>query len=174
MKVSSALAACAGLAMAGAAFGQFSGPYAPANWTFNANGGDGSVDTSGAPGLIALTGNNNGFGPIDTDYTILAAGGGTWSFSWAYQSPDSGTYDSAYYLLNGVPTFLADNGTQGNGIVSIPVALGDTIGFRVNSFDGGFGPGTLTIRDFSAPVPAPGTLALAALGGAVTFRRRRR
>lgn len=42
----------------------FAGNYAPANWTFTANGGDGSVDTSGAPASITLTGNDNGSGGI--------------------------------------------------------------------------------------------------------------
>jgi hypothetical protein len=32
----------------------FTGPYAPANWTFSSISG-GSVNTSGAPGSIALT-----------------------------------------------------------------------------------------------------------------------
>jgi hypothetical protein len=174
MKASSALAAIAGLAMSGAAFGQFSGVYAPGNWTLNANGGDGSVNTAGAPASIALIGNNNGTGPIDTDYTIAAAAAGIWSFNWNYSSPDSGTYDSAYYLLNGVPTFLAFNNSQGSGNVSVPVGAGNIIGFRVSSFDGVFGAGTLTISNFSAPIPAPGSLALLGLGGLIGARRRRR
>jgi hypothetical protein len=50
----------------------FAGAYAPANWTFTANGGDGSVNTAAAPAAITLTGNDNGVGGIFTDYTINA------------------------------------------------------------------------------------------------------
>jgi MYXO-CTERM domain-containing protein len=174
MKVQ-ALASAAGLALAGAAFGQFSGPYAPANWTFNANGGDGSVNTAGAPASIILTGNNNGSGPIDTDYTIMAAAAGNLSFSWLYNTIDTGTYDSAYYLINGVETFLANNTTPGAAGAVGPIAVnaGDVIGFRVRSADGAFGAGELTVSNFVGPVPAPGALALAAFGGLVAARRRR-
>jgi hypothetical protein len=152
----SVLAAAAGLAVSGAAFGQFSGPYAPGNWTFNANGGNGSVNTGGAPAQIALTGNDNGFGPIDTDFTIAAATGGTMAFHWVYSSGDTGTYDTAYYLINGTQTFLGTNSGPFSGDVSIGVNAGDIIGFRVNSADGVFGPGTVTISNFSiggAPPP---------------------
>ena len=177
MKNAAVLAAVAGVvAAAGSAFGQFSGPYAPANWNLNANGGNGSVNTAGAPASVDLTGNDNGNGaPTNTDWTILVAGAGTVSFNWLYNTLDTGTYDSAYYLLNGNQTFLSYNNTPGaSGSVSFPVVAGDTIGFRVTSADGVFGPGTLTVSNFGGPVPAPGTLALAGLGGLLTMRRRRR
>jgi hypothetical protein len=164
----------AGFAITGAAFGQFSGPYDPANWTLT-TGGNGFVDTSGAPGAISLTGSDDSSGnPSDTDYTIASGGAGSFTFDWAYNSADSGTFDSAYFLVNGVATFLSDNDLLGGGSISVPVLAGDTIGFRVHTEDGFFGAGTLTISNFSAPVPAPGTLGLAALGGLVIARRRRR
>lgn len=59
----------------------FAGVYAPANWTFAYNGGDGSVNTAAAPASIALTGNNNNSGGIFTNYTINAAGSGPASFN---------------------------------------------------------------------------------------------
>lgn len=175
MKVQ-ALASVAGLALAGAAFGQFSGPYAPANWAFNANGGDGLVNTGGAPASIMLVGNNNGNGlPTNTDFTIAAAAAGNLSFSWLYNTLDTGTYDSAYYLINGVETFLSNNTTPGasGNVGPIAVNAGDIIGFRVRSADGVFGAADLTISNFVGPVPAPGALALAALGGLMAARRRR-
>lgn len=175
MKTVKVLSAAAGLAVGATAFGQgFSGAFAPGNWTFNANGGDGSVNTGGAPAAISITGNNNGNGlPTNTDFTIVSPVAGMWSFSWTYDSPDSGTWDSAYYLLNGVETFLADNNIvpTGGAVANVAVNAGDTIGFRVRSADGAFGAGTLGISNFV--IPAPGSLALLGLGGLLASRRRR-
>lgn len=171
MKISALIAAAGLLAVAGAANAQFSGPYAPGNWSFNANGGDGSATNDGS--TLTLVGNDNGFG-LDTDYTIAAAAAGTWSFDWSYFSSDTGIFDSGGYLLNGVYTELANNaGTGSSGSVSVPVNAGDIIGYRVVSLDGAFGPGTLTVKNFSAPVPAPASLALLGMGGLVAARRRR-
>ncbi len=171
MSAKTLLAAAGMLVAAGAANAQFSGAYAPGNWTFNANGGDGSFTNDGS--TLALTGNNNGTGAINTDYTINAAASGNFSFSWAHTSSDSGTWDSSYYLINGVQTFLSNNVPAGAGVVSVPVNMGDSIGFRVFSSDGAIGSATLTITNFSGPVPAPASLALLGLGGLVAGRRRR-
>ena len=171
MKSAAVLAGIAGLAFTGAASAQFTRPYDPANWTLTTTG-DGSVDTSLAPASITVIGNNNSIGG-DTDYTIPSGGAGNFAFDWSYTSPDSGTYDSAYYLVNGVATFLAANNSQGFGSISVPVSSGDIIGFRVNSADGGFGAGSLTISNFSAPIPSPGSLALLGMGGILAARRRR-
>ena len=171
------VSAAAGLTLACAAFGQFSGPYAPAAWTFNANGGSGSVNTGGAPASIVLTGNDALGANINTDYTVVAVATGTLSFSWRYETIDTGTYDAAYYLINGVQTFLA-NGTvflPVTGVVGpIAVTAGTEFGFRVWSADGVFGPGVLTITSFSGPVPAPGGFMLAAIASPIVCRRRRR
>jgi hypothetical protein len=50
----------------------FQGPYAPASWTFSANGGGGSVITTGAPSSITLNSGNAG-SPYSTDYTTQGA-----------------------------------------------------------------------------------------------------
>jgi hypothetical protein len=172
------------LSSAQTARADFSGPYAPANWTlFNSTGGsgilgNGFVDDSAAPVSITLFG-SNGDGAsnpgIDTDYTIAAVASGLWSFDWSYDSVDSDFFDNGGYLLNGTYTQLADNGPPGpvTGNVSIFVSAGDVIGFRVHTVDNTFGPGELTITNFVAPVPAPGALALLALA-AVSGRSRRR
>jgi hypothetical protein len=174
--------ATAGLAAVAAipatAKGDFSGYYAPGNWTLTNTGGstDGHVDTSGAPASIVLHGGASQSGtPGDTDFTIAAGGSGTLSFHWSYFSTDSGTYDSAYFLQNGVPTFLADNSSQGQGDFTISVTAGQIVGFRVHSADNLFGDGELTVSNFSAPVPEGSTLsllALGALGVAMVMRRR--
>ena len=40
---------------------QFSGDFAPSNWTFSSTttGGDGSINTSGAPASVVLSGSDN-------------------------------------------------------------------------------------------------------------------
>jgi hypothetical protein len=161
------------LSSAQTARADFSGPYAPANWTLNANGGSGSAVNDGF--TLTLTGNDAGFGDVMTDYSISAVASGTWSFDWLYTSSDSENFDDGGYLLNGVYTLLAINAQSGiTGQVSIGVNTGDIIGFRVHSVDGAFGPGVLTITNFVAPVPAPGSLALLGLAAMSGRSRRRR
>jgi len=168
------------LAVPSAADASFIGFYDPANWTFsNSAGGDGFVDTSGAPASVFVQGADN-FGSAtnnNSDYTIAVAASGNWSFSWAYTRFDSlPYYDFGGYLLNGVFTSLATN-TSSGAVGSIAVNAGDLIGFRVNCTDCGFGPGRITISNFEAPeIPEPATLSLMALGmaGLAAARRRRR
>ena len=62
----------------------FAGDYAPANWTFNPNGGDGAVNLIGIPAFVTVTGNDNGVLGIFTDVTITATAGGQVSFNWDY------------------------------------------------------------------------------------------
>ena len=155
----------------------FAGVYAPSNWTFADNGGDGSVDTAGAPGSITLTGSNQrpDFDPgpsINTDYTTTAFASGPVSFDWSYSSADFNFYDSFGYLLNGSFTQIADNGSQGSGFSQFNVLAGDTFGFRVFTLDDQFGPGIATISNFSAPVPGP--LPLLGVGAAFSYSRRLR
>jgi hypothetical protein len=173
-----ATATIAAVAIPAAAKADFSGYYAPANWTFQNTGGstDGSVNTSGAPVSITLTGGNSQSGtPGDTNFTIAAAASGLVSFNWTYSSTDTGTYDSGNFLLNGTPTFLADNGSQGSGTFSIAVSAGNVFGFNVHSADNLFGAGVLTISNATFPIPEGSTLSLLALGavGVVMVMRRR-
>lgn len=159
----------------------FAGSYAPANWTFINTGGstDGTVDPSGAPSSIALTGGDSGFGGTGTtNYTVVVPISGTWSFDWSYSSADTDDNDIASFLLNGAPTFLADNASQGNGSTSMAVNASDTIGFRVFSLDNGQGSGVLTISNFLAPEAVPyefspslGLLLLGVGWGAVNLRQ---
>jgi hypothetical protein len=157
----------------------FAGVYAPANWTFASDPalGDGSVDTSGAPASITITGSDNdgssGFtGTVNTDYTIAAVLAGPVSFHWSYLSTDSDFFDGFGYLLNGSFTQLADNGSQGSGFTQFNVLAGDTFGFRVFAADNCCDPGIATISNFSAPVPGP--LPLLGVGAAFGYSRRLR
>ena len=89
----------------------FSGYYAPANWTQSIQG-DGSIDTSTAPGSILLVGANNWTG-VDlnqnTDFTIAAPTAGTVSFDWNFSTIDLPEFDPFGYLLNGAFTQLTNN-----------------------------------------------------------------
>lgn len=167
-------AACAALAGAAASSqAQFSGPYAPASWILNPHGGDGSVITSGAPATIVVIGNDNGQPIINTDYTTTAAATGSWSFNWEIIPHDSGTYDAAYYLLNGSPFFIGYLFGGSGGVTNVPVQAGDVIGFRVWSADGAIGTLDLHVTNFSAPVPGPGGFIAVAAPCLLLARRRR-
>lgn len=173
-----ATATIAAVAIPAAARADFSGPYAPPNWTFgNTGGSDGNVNTAGAPASITLTGGNSGSGTSgETNFTIAAVASGMVSFNWSYTSTDSSSYDTGNFLLNGVPTFLANN-DGGSGTFSMALSAGNVFGFNVHSEDNIAGAGVLTISNFVAPVPEGSTLSLFALGAVgvlIVLRRRGR
>lgn len=68
-----------------------------------------------------------------------------------YTSTDTGDFDFAYYRVNGDQTVITDNDDQGTFTVEFEAAPGGTgvgtISFGVESTDGLFGPGELTIRN---------------------------
>ena len=161
--VSLTLAAASG-ASAATVFG-FQDAYDPINWTFTNSNADGFVNTGGAPASISLTGGNNGSGSSGTtDYTTTAAAAGTVTFDWNYSTADGPFWDTFGYLLNGSFTFLTNS--PSNGTSTFNVLAGDSFGFRVYTLDNIFGPGSVTISNFSAPIPEPSTvLSLLVLGG---------
>ena len=162
---------------------QFAGDYAPGNWT-QSIGGDGSIDTSGAPASIILRGADDGSGnDVNTDFTIAAPTAGTVSFDWNYSSADSfgPMYDPFGYLLNGAFTKLTSDGgglTQ-SGSASFSVLSGDVFGFRQNTWDSIFGRASTTISNFNGPTAAgpasvPGPLPILGVGAAFAYSRRLR
>ena len=166
----------------------FSGYYAPAQWVVGHAPDNltdfGSVDTTGAPGSITLIGSDNN--PVDftfsrVDFSIVAPAAGSFSFDWAYTSTDGfgAIYDPAGYLKNGQFQLTDDVGADSqSGQVSLLVAAGDVIGFHVTTLDNYGGSASLTISNFSAPVPEPASVAMMTLGllglvGVAAARRRR-
>lgn len=164
----------------------FAGAYAPSNWTFTSNPalGDGSVNTAAAPASILITGSDSGNvtqfrANVDTDYTTAAAASGAVSFDWNFTTSDMCVFcDGFGFLLNGAFTQIAVGSTNLSGSSQFNVLAGDTFGFRVYAIDNGFGPGSATISNFSAPAPAPapvpGPLPLLGLGAAYGYSRRLR
>ena len=146
----------------------FSGSYAPSNWSFS---GDGSVSTTNAPNSITLTNVIVVNGGGTTSYTVTAAGSGTVTFNWSYTNPfDTANYNPLVRILNASKTtlFFAQSST-GSGTDSFSVAAGDTFGFELEAV-GSYGPASTTFSSFSAPEATPvpfdfdPSLGLAALG----------
>jgi hypothetical protein len=184
LRVAAVAAALVGFSMP--ALADFSGYYAPENWLTthvpDADTDKGSIDESSEPGSIALIGSDTGSELFSRlEFTIAAPAAGTVSFDWSYVSSDADgpEFDPAGYLLNGAITQLSDNGggaTQG-AQVSFTVMAGDRFGFYLQSNDNLSGSATLTISNFSAPIPEPASVAmmsLGLLGVAVAAARRRR
>ena len=165
------IATAAVLAVAGAANADFSGYYAPGEWTFQADD-DGYV-VWGDPAQVTLYGTNSGTFSSYTTLTIAAPLAGTFSFDWSWGTFDSPGYDEIGYIVGGTYYFLDDGYGPGSGSVSVAVNQGDTIGFYAESYDGCCGENWITVTNFTGPVPAPGALALLGLAG-LTARRRRR
>ena len=109
----------------------FEGDYDPANWTTTVVNGDGSVDTTGAPGSITLTGGTRLCCGGYTTYTANATAAGPVSFNWNFSKAFSGS-SSFFYLINSNPTLISGN-YNSTGITSFNVAVGDIFGFLVDN-----------------------------------------
>ncbi len=132
------------------AYADFSGDYDPTNWALTTNGGTGSVDTTGAPASIELTGSNtdtDDFVTVDTDFTATIVCDGIVDFDWDYVTDDADTFDPSYYLVNGAQTLISETDNT-SGSESVPVSAGNPFGFRVNTEDDQFGEARLTISNF--------------------------
>jgi hypothetical protein len=142
---------------------QFSGNYSPSKFTTTLTpGANGSVNASGAPASITITGSNDALDnpsttPMNVDYTARAASSGILKFDWTYRTNDSDSdpqYDPAGVLINGVFTQLTNstpNLINQSGSYSVAVTTGAIIGFRISAIDNIFGNATFTISNFSAP-----------------------
>ena len=165
------VATAAVFGLVGVAAADFSGPYDPGNWNFYADD-DGYVQTGNAPAQIELFGTNSGTWYSYTTLTIMTPAAGSFDFDWNYGSFDSPGYDEIGYIVNGTYYFLDDGFGPGTGSVSVAVNAGDTIGWYVESYDGCCGESYIEVYNFSAPIPAPGALALLGLAGLASRRRR--
>ncbi len=167
----------------------FAGAYDVSNWTIYTEG-DSSVDTSGAPTSISMTGSDTeSFALRVVDFTIPAAAAGMFSFDWEWETTDTGNlggaqYDPAFYYNNSLIQLTDNNGAfVQSGSISVLVAAGDTIGWRIAAIDDQLGEAYLNISNFSAPIPDDGVVpepmsvciwtGLALATGLVVARRRK-
>lgn len=171
MKMASVLAVVAGAAFAGVAAADFTGDYAPANWTLDTNG-SGIVVLHDAATLI-LEGSDAGTNGFEyTDLIVAVPTGGSISFDWSYDSNDDPGFDAGLYFSTGSGfVFLSDTGGTSGSVSGVTVLSGDLFAFSIESADGLFGPGVLTVTNFNY-VPAPGAMALLGLAGFAARRRR--
>jgi hypothetical protein len=149
----------------------FTGPYAPPNWTRLVSG-DGSITmTSTAATLTSPTNLGNG-GVVDL--TITTVDSGRVTFDWYYTTVDDPFFERFGYLLNGLFTQLTNNGGSGaqNGTAMVLISNGDVFGFREWALDNLGGSSSTRISNFS--VPEPSSLFIAAIGllGLAGIRRR--
>jgi hypothetical protein len=149
----------------------FNGAYDAGNWTTTLTNSDGSVDTSGAPASILLTGPNNGDSlPGETLFSITAPATATLTFDWVYSTFDccGSVWDPAGYEINGAKFQLSKNsgvpGVGGSGETTVSLSAGDSFGFYVDSKDNLLGPGTLEISGAPTSTPESSALSLLAVG----------
>jgi len=142
----------------------FSGDFAPGNWTFDPDGGDGSVNAGNAPSSITMTGSNNQSNSANNStycISIPGTGEGTLAFTWQYETNDSDgpRWDPFGYVINGTVSQLTDdNGPDlQSGTVDISIQGGDQFCFLSSSLDQLFGEAFTELSNFSytPPVGAP-------------------
>lgn len=127
----------------------FTGAFAPVNWTSNITG-NGSVTPTGTTS-VSIIGDNSGDGGTNS-YTITAPESGYVNFSWDYVTNDGDgpSFDKFVFLNNGDVILISDDGgadTQ-NGTRRILVAKDQIFGFGIDATDGCCGEGYVSIFDF--------------------------
>ncbi len=167
----------------------FAGAFAPANWTtVNTNGGNGTVNTSGAPNSVILTSSNlPNSAPLNyTNFQIPIPCSGVITLNWNYSTADVNGpyYDPFGYSLNGVFYKLtADGGLSAfpntgannqSGSTTIFVAAGQTFALSAGATDQILGSAATTTSsftftpaikcDYSSPL-TPTVLPTSAIGG---------
>jgi hypothetical protein len=137
---------------------QFSGNYAPANWTTtwtDAINTNGSVDVSGAPASITLTGDDDCGGPGNNlEYSITMPFCGSISFNYVWTNLDAFGDEELYIFVNG--TQVAYENTSNFGTFTSPsMQVGDVFRIQIASYSECDGAASLTMTNFSAPTSGP-------------------
>ena len=141
----------------GTSYYGFTGAFAPANWIFtNSPDASGSVDISGAPSSIVLTGSNgaNSSDPLESSLciTIPGTGAGMLSFSWQYATLDTDGpfFDPFGYSIDGTFTQLSDNlgGSNQSGFENIMLNPGQEFCYVARTVDNIFGASITIAMNF--------------------------
>lgn len=123
------------------------------------------------PSVIVIVGGDTGVAGM-TGVSTTATTNLDITFAWDWLLLDEGDFDMGFYFINDDQISFTPNQSQANGVEMFSVSAGDTFGFGVNTVDGAFGPGILTITHIKA-IPAPSGAAVFALAGLAAARRRR-
>ncbi|SHF66753.1 HYR domain-containing protein, partial [Mariniphaga anaerophila] len=131
----------------------FTGEFAPENWTLETNGGNGDVDLSEAPGKITLWGSDGDSGSeIFTEYKITIPADGSMSFTWNYLTldEDGPSFDPFGYSVNGNYMQLSydEGGIMQEDSETIALNAGDEFSFFVWTEDDVAGAGSSAVIDF--------------------------
>lgn len=134
-----------------------------------------TINTTNAPSSLSLAFSESTVSANveRLDLTTAIKGSGLLSFAWNFS--DNGPAAQAFGItLNGAFTSIASSTSNGN--FSIAVNPGDIFGFRLAANYNS--NGTVTISNFTAPVPEPAVSALIAVGAVALIalrevRRRR-
>ena len=187
--------AAAAIGIASSANADFSSPYSlnppvdgvysnPANnatfgaWTLalTTTGFSRTVDTSSAPTSLTLS-MNAALGSVQSaTLGTTAITSGLLAFHWSANLTHAGGFAPSFaaIVINGVQTNLTTTDGTTSGDFAIAINTNDTFGFRsgVNYV----GSASLTITNFSAPVPEPAIAALIITGvvGLMALREARR
>ena len=189
---------------AGAQAAGFSGSFAPVNWILTNTNPDQSLDSTqytcfALNDVACVEAINTSTGAVDLVGSVSSQVGGgvantlrttTWSvtntgpnasisFDWALGTSGE-TNQTAFYLVNLAIVVLSSTDGDSSSILSLPLATGDSFGFRVTTSDNAGNSGILSIRNFNATpfsppsTRVPGPLPLAGGAAAFAFSRRLR
>lgn len=156
------------MAVSGMAHAQFSGTYAPANWStiyYNTSNSTapaaGSVNASGAPNSIVIAGPNSGtMMYANIRYTIPLSQASTVSFSYTINNTDvdGPGYDQFFWGVGNTRSDSVSN--SGSGTASISVGAGQNFVLGVSARDDQQGPIYATISNLvvtTVPLPVKGS-----------------
>jgi len=148
----------------------FNGDFAPANWNFNANGGNGSYSFDGANESLTLTGSDESGpgGNINTELCVNVVFDGIIQFNWNYNTSDvdGPSFDPFGYTINGNFVQLSNNagGSSQSGVATINVSAGDVFCFVANTSDDCCGSATTVSNMFIFEGTSPSSFTCADLG----------
>ncbi|MBL7706548.1 MAG: T9SS type A sorting domain-containing protein [Taibaiella sp.] len=156
------------MALSSMAHAQFSGTYAPANWTItylNINNStaaaSGTVNVSGAPNSILINGPNSGtMAYASIKYSIVVNQASMVSFNYTINNTDQDGFDFDNLFWGRNATMIDSVSATGSGTASFPVNAGDLLVIGVSANDDQLGPVIATISNFSVtatPLPVSGT-----------------